>query len=232
MSSQGVASLGRVRLPAVVLAVLALLAAGCSSDRKAEPTTTQASPATLSPPSPPPPPPKRSKVHVIVFDGDTGAPVHNAVVHVGRFGGKTNDQGVAKIKIARHTRLEVNVAKGGYDAYSQRLQFRNRPKVGVRVYQANLQWTRYGATPGRTQSHPLLKMRPPFRVVWSAPIGLMEFPAVVDADVAFVANYHAQVRALSMRNGKVAWKRTFGGIMAASAGVTAPARRSSRRRSC
>ena len=30
----------------------------------------------------------------------------------------------------------------------------------------------------------------------------MEFPAVVDADVAFVANYHASVRAYSMRNGK------------------------------
>jgi hypothetical protein len=49
--------------------------------------------------------PKRSKVHVIVFDGDTGAPVRNADVHVGRFGGHTNYHGVAKIRIARHTRL-------------------------------------------------------------------------------------------------------------------------------
>ena len=163
MPSEGVASLGRVRLPAVVLAVLALLAAGCSSSKQAGPTTTEASPATLSPPKPPPPKPKRSKVHVIVYDGDTGAPVRNAAVHVGRFGGHTDYHGVAKIKIARHTRLEVAVAKSGYDAYSQRLQFRNRPKVGVRVYQSKLQWTRYGATPGRTQSQPLLKMRPLWR---------------------------------------------------------------------
>ena len=65
-------------------------------------------------------------------------------------GGKTNYHGVAKIKIARHTRLQVKVAKRGYDGFRQRLQFRNRPKVGVRVYRADLQWPRYGASPGRT----------------------------------------------------------------------------------
>src|SRR5262245_51703943 len=85
-----VSSLKRVRLLAPLFVVLALLATACSSDREAKPTTTQAAPAALTPPKPPPPKPKRSKVHVIVFDGDTGAPVRNAVVHVGRFGGHTN----------------------------------------------------------------------------------------------------------------------------------------------
>src|SRR4051794_29362201 len=106
MSSVGVTSLGRVRLLAVI--VLALLVAGCSSNKQAAPTTPEPSAATLQPPpkpKPKPPPPKRSKVHVIVFDGDTGAPVRNAAVHVGRFGGRTNYHGVAKIRIARHTRL-------------------------------------------------------------------------------------------------------------------------------
>ncbi|MET0259504.1 MAG: hypothetical protein ABW227_00285, partial [Gaiellaceae bacterium] len=197
-----------MRLLALLLVVLALLATACSSDREVQPTTTQAAPAALTPPKPPPPAPKRSKVHVIVFDGDTGAPVRNADVHVGRFGGHTNYHGVAKIRIARHTRLQVKVAKRGYDGFAQRLQFRNKPKVGVRVYQASLQWPRYGATPGRTQSHPLIHIRPPFRVVWSRAVGgLMEFPAVVDGDVAFVANYHASVRAYSMRNGKPVWRR-------------------------
>src|SRR5262245_14748260 len=138
MPSLGVSILGRVRLLALSLVALALIAAGCSSDREAKPTTTHSAPAALKPPKPPPPPPKRSKVHVIVFDGDTGAPVRNAVVHVGRFGGHTNYHGVAKIKIARHTRLQVKVAKRGYEGFKQRLQFRNRPKVGVRVYQADL----------------------------------------------------------------------------------------------
>ncbi|HSC49839.1 MAG TPA: PQQ-binding-like beta-propeller repeat protein, partial [Gaiellaceae bacterium] len=209
-----------MRLLALSFLALALLAAGCSSDRKAQPTTTHAAPAALTPPPKPAPPPKRSKVHVIVFDGDTGAPVRNAAVHVGRFGGKTNYHGVAKIRIARHTRLQVKVAKRGYDGFRQRLQFRNRPKVGVRVYRADLQWTRYGASPGRTQTHPLIHIRPPFRVVWSRAVGgLMEFPAVVDSDVAFVANYHASVRAYSMRNGKPVWRRDLGGIMAASPAV-------------
>ena len=76
---------------------------------------------------------------------------------------------MAKIRIARHSRLQVKVAKRGYDGFEQRLQFRNRPKVGVRVYQAKLQWPLYGANPGRTQSHPLIRVRPPFRVVWSRP---------------------------------------------------------------
>ena len=48
--------------------------------------------------------------------------------------------GVARIRIGRHARLPVSVAKAGYDPYQQRLQFRGKPKVGVRVYQAKLQW--------------------------------------------------------------------------------------------
>jgi type IV pilus biogenesis protein CpaD/CtpE len=56
-----------VRLP-VVLVALALLAAGCSAEQQSAPATTHAVPAELNPP--PAPPQKRSKVHVIVFDGD------------------------------------------------------------------------------------------------------------------------------------------------------------------
>lgn len=217
MATVGVSSLRRVRVLAVLFAFVPL-AAGCSSEQQSAPTTTHAVPADLNPP--PAPPKKRSKVHVIVFDGDTGKPVAKARVQVGRFAGRTDSAGVAKIRIARHSRLQVKVAKRGYDGFKQRLQFRNRPKVGVRVYQAKLQWPLYGANPGRTQSHDEIRVRPPFRVVWSTAVGgLMEFPAVVDADVAFVANYHASVRAYSMRNGKRAWRRDFGGIMASSPAV-------------
>ena len=108
MATVGVSSLGRVRLLAAFIA-LALFAVGCASDKQAEPTTTHALPAKLNPP--PAPPPKRSKVHVIVFDGDTGAPVSKARVQVGRFAGRTDSAGVAKIRIARHSRLQVKVAK-------------------------------------------------------------------------------------------------------------------------
>ena len=47
--------------------------------------------------------------------------------------------------------LRVKVAKRGYAAAEQRFQFRNHP-VGVRIYQPKLQWTMYGANPGRTQA--------------------------------------------------------------------------------
>ena len=149
-----------MRLLALLLVVLTLVAAGCSSEKTAQPATTHSAPAALKPPKPPPPAPKRSKVHVIVFDGDTGAPVAKARVQVGRFAGRTDSAGVAKIRIARHSRLQVKVAKRGYDGFKQRLQFRNRPKVGVRVYQAKLQWPLYGANPGRTQSHDEIRVRP------------------------------------------------------------------------
>ena len=94
MPTTGVTSLGRVRSLAVLFA-LALLAAACSSEKQAAPTTTHAVPATLK--APPPPPPKRTKVHVIVYDGDTGEPVPKARVQVGRFAGRTDRPSPSRI---------------------------------------------------------------------------------------------------------------------------------------
>ena len=89
----------------------------------------------------------------------------------------------------------------------------------MRVYQTKLQWLLYGATAARTQTHPFIHVRPPFRVVWSQAVGgLMEFPAAVDDDVAFVSNYHGSVRAYSMRDGAKIWRRDTAGKMAASPG--------------
>ena len=51
-------------------------------------------------------------------------------------------------------------------------------------------------------------IRPPFRVVWSRGVGsLIEFPAVVSEGVAFIANQRGHVWAVSMRDGKVVWRR-------------------------
>ena len=105
-----------------------------------------------------------------------------------------------------------------------------------------------------------IRLRPPFRIVWTRGLGtLIEFPAVVADGVAYIGNARATVRAISMRFGKVLWRRdTPGGKMASSpavvgddlvfhtmdgwvlvldratgrsAGATTSARRSSRRRS-
>ena len=194
-----------------------MLLAGCSSGDRHVSQPSPSTPATLQAPAAPP---HLAFVHVIVLDGDRSTPVRGAVVHVGHYRGRTGHDGVAKIEIGRHARLPVTVSKNGYDPFEQRLQFRGKPKVGVRVYQSKLQWLRYGATPGRTQAHPDIRVRPPFRVVWSRAVGgLMEFPAGVSDDVAFVSNYHGSVRALSMRNGAQVWRRDTSGKMAASPAI-------------
>ncbi len=138
--------MGRV---AVIALAFVLVLAGCGGDGKQAQQQSSSAPAALRQPALPPTP-HLSFVHVIVLDGDLSTPVRGALVQVGSHSGRTGRDGVARIKIARHARLPVTVAKGGYDPFEQRLQFRGKPKVGVRVYQSKLQWLLYGATPART----------------------------------------------------------------------------------
>ena len=76
-------------------------------------------------------------------------------------------------------------------------------------------------TPRARRTQPGLDVRPPFRVVWSRGLGtLIEFPAVVQDGVAYIANARGTVRALDMRNGNVIWRHdTPHGKMAASPAV-------------
>src|SRR5436305_4551693 len=150
-------------------------------------------------------PPKRTGawVHVTVVDGDRGRRVRGAFVRIGRRARVSDRRGVAKILLARRAALVVNVRRRGYAPAEQRLQFRNHPQRTIRVYQPALQWTMYGANPNRTQAQPNIRLKPPFRVVWSRGMaGLLEFPAVVSNGVAFAANSWGSILAVSMRNGK------------------------------
>ena len=125
MATEGVSSLrsvGRIALIAVALCLLA----GCGDDQHAQPEPARTPPAALRPPTTPPKP-HLSYVHVIVLDGDTSAPVRAALVRVGTHAARTQRDGVARIRIGRHARLPVSVAKAGYDPYQQRLQFRGKP---------------------------------------------------------------------------------------------------------
>ena len=195
---------------------LLVVVAACGTGKKADPPTTSVAPAALRPPKVP----KPSYVRVFVFDGDLGTPVRGALVRVLGRPGLTNRIGRARILLPHRGRLLVTVSKPGYDSYSQRLNFVNRPLHGVRVYQQKLQWTMYGATPQRTQAHPYIRVRPPFKTIWSRATGaLLEFPAVVDDGVAFVTNYKGSVRAYLMKNGATVWRRDIGGMMAASPAV-------------
>jgi outer membrane protein assembly factor BamB len=79
----------------------------------------------------------------------------------------------------------------------------------------------YGVSPLRSNAQAAIKLRPPFRVVWSRALGgLVEFPAVVADGIAYVANARGTVRALDMRTGKVVWRHdTPRGKMASSPAV-------------
>ena len=104
--------------------------------------------------------------------------------------------------------MPVHITAKGYLAKLARPPFKQRRRVVVRVYRRSLQWTMYGATPERTQAQRHIAIRPPFRVAWTRGLGaLIEFPAVVSEGVAYIANYRGTVRAISMRNGKVGWRR-------------------------
>jgi outer membrane protein assembly factor BamB len=165
--------------------------------------------------------PKRFAVTVTVVDGDSGRRVRGALVRAGRLADRANRKGNAVFQLRRRAPLVVTVRARGYEERALRLPFQRRRRMVVRVYQPGLQWPMYGATAARTQSHPAIGIRPPFRVAWSRGLGsLLEFPAVVSDGVAYVGNYRGTVYALSMRNGAVLWRHSVrGGKMAASPAV-------------
>ncbi|MDX6475208.1 MAG: hypothetical protein QOH95_719, partial [Gaiellaceae bacterium] len=169
---------------------------------------------------PVPDPPVRA-VQVTVVDGDTNARVHGARVTIGRRTARSDRHGVASVRLRRHAALVTVATKPGYEQRALRLPFRTHPKSTIRIYRRSLQWTMYGADARRTQTQPDLRVRPPFRVVWSRGLGsLIEFPAVVKDGVAYIANARGTVSALDMRNGHVVWQHhTPRGKMAASPAV-------------
>ncbi len=208
----------------LVSLVFAGLLSGCGYS-SSEGTTTD----TAHPPEQPrpartlvrPKPPERRRVVVTVVDGDTGVRVRGALVHVGRLADRANAKGNAELMLRRFAPLVVSVRARGYAGRDLRMPFQHRRRVVVRAYRERLQWPMYGATPARTQAHLAIRLRPPFRVVWSRGLGsLIEFPAVVSDGVAYLGNSRGTVWALSMRNGAVVWRHdTRHGKMAASPAV-------------
>ena len=203
-------------------------ACGGNSEEAAPPPATTAAftapadrPARKALPSPPRQRPRITRVVVTVVDGDTHRRVRGARVVIGVRGDYANKRGRAYLPIKRRTALPVRVSKPGYSERTVRMPFRERRRVTVRLYRDTLQWTMYGANERRTQAPPDIKVRPPFRVVWSRGLGsLVEFPAVVADGVAYVANYKGHVYALKMSNGAVIWRhRPSRGKMASSPAI-------------
>jgi outer membrane protein assembly factor BamB len=160
-------------------------------------------------------------VLVTVVDGDTHRRVAHARVRVGNRTAVSNRYGIAKIPLRRRSPLVTVASKKGYATRAVRLAFHTHPKSTIRIYQRRLQWSMYGAGPRRSNAQPAIKLRPPFKLVWSRALGgLLEFPAVVADGIAYVANARGTIRALDMRTGDVVWRHdTPHGKMASSPAV-------------
>lgn len=198
----------------VPLLLGALVVAGCSSRPDVTRVVRHERPAPVHQRS-------LAAVQVTVVDGDTNRRVPGARVRIGPRAAHTDRHGVARIPLRKRSALVTAASKPGYETRAVRLAFRARPKSTIRIYRRALQWTMYGADARRTQAQPAIRVRPPFRVVWSRGLGtLIEFPAVVKDGVAYIANARGTVRALDMRNGQVIWRHdTPHGKMAASPAV-------------
>jgi len=205
----------------LVLAALVALLAGCGgSGHGAAPTTTPATTTTTTKARPKPvkkAAPFMYNLIVTILDGDRRVRVPGAIVHLWGKHGRTDRHGQTVINAPR-TRLEVSVSAPGYTAVHVPVNFRYRWRQTLRIYRPDLQWPVYGATEARTQAQPHLRLRPPFRLIWSRGLGhLIEFPAVVWNGFAYIGNQTSTVQALSMRSGKLAWAHdTPGGPRMAS----------------
>jgi outer membrane protein assembly factor BamB len=191
----------------LVVAALVAVLAGCGgSSHVAPPPATTTRPKPHSKPKPKPAyDHKLTKLVVTILDGDKRVRVRGARVSLWGKSGRTNRHGVTTI-LAPRGKHEVSVSRRGYAPVTTPVDFRHSRWQTVDLYQPGLQWPLYGATEARTQAPEEIRLRPPFRLVWSRGLGrLIEFPAVVDAGVAYIGNAGATVHAISMRSGHFLW---------------------------
>jgi len=204
-----------LRLSLLLLA--AGLAAACGSTRHAAPRTQPA--ATLPGLRPGlPPGAVKSPVHAVaaapggvvavtVLDGDRRVRVPGATVRIQQRRARANRTGVARIRVPHRRLLPVTIVAHGFARRTVLVDFSVKPDATLRIYRPDLQWPVYGVTAARSQAQTHIRLRPPFRTVWSLPMGgLIEFPAVVDDGVAYIGNARASVRAISMRFGRPIWR--------------------------
>jgi outer membrane protein assembly factor BamB len=144
---------------------------------------------------------------ITVLDGDRRVRVRGARVDVSGRSAKTGHDGAVSIEIPHLRPLTVSISAPGFAPRSVYERFDGTRHATIRIYRPDLQWPIYGVTDRRTEAQAHIRLRPPFRTVWSLSIGgLIEFPAVVEDGVAFIGNATSSVRAISMRFGRVLWR--------------------------
>jgi outer membrane protein assembly factor BamB len=178
------------------------------------PTTSQ------RPPRPTPPPATSPPALVRVLDGDKGRAVKGATVRIGDASALSDGRGVARLEVESAGRARARISAPGYIPRVLRVSLDSDRPETVGLWRRDLQWPLYGATPARTQAHPAIKLRPPFRAVWQRDMGsLLEFPAVVWEGVAYISNFRGKLTAISMRDGRVVWRKRIGTAVASSPAI-------------
>jgi outer membrane protein assembly factor BamB len=169
--------------------------------------------------------PQPIRLLVTVIDGDRRVRVGGARVRLAGTTGVADRAGLATIVVRKRQTVPVTVTAKGYSTKRVTLDFAHSREQTVRIYRPDLQWPMYGVDATRTQAQLHIRLRPPFKTVWSLPLGgLIEFPAVVEDGVAYIGNAHASVRAISMRFGTQIWRHdtTPAAHMASSPAVAGP----------
>lgn len=158
---------------------------------------------------------------VTVVDGDRSTRVPGAVVKLWNRVARADRHGVIALRVPGRRDLNVTVGARGFSTRTVLAPFVDSRRFTVRIFRPELQWPIYGATPTRSQSQIHIRLRPPFKTVWSVALGgLIEFPAVVDGGVAYIGNARGRIYAVSMRFGTIIWRHdTPNGKMASSPAV-------------
>jgi outer membrane protein assembly factor BamB len=198
----------------LVAALVALLAGCAKSGHQAAPPKPKQKPKPRHERHPKGP---HGMLRVTILDGDRRVRVRGARVRLDGKSERTNRHGNTDFKAPRR-RFDVSVSARGYSSATFRVNFRHRKWQTLRIYQPELQWPVYGATKARTQAPTDIRLRPPFRLIWSRGLGhLIEFPAVVWDGFAYIGSQYGTVQAVSMRSGKIVWRHdTPGGPRMAS----------------
>lgn len=215
-----------MRLAIVVAAALAAIASACSGGGDSAQTTAPPVATGSTGEAPPettgtqPEPERPREALITVVDGDLRTRVAGAQVRVGPAEAAAAENGLARVPLERKAPLRVEITAPGYIPKRVRLNFSEKRRYTVRIYQERLQWPIYGATEARTQAQTEIELRPPFREVWSQGFGsLIEFPAVVWEGIGYVNTLEGLLQAFSMRNGRVLWKQQVGTKNASSPAV-------------
>jgi outer membrane protein assembly factor BamB len=200
----------------IVLAAAAV--AGCMGDESVQQPTVPRKP----PPQATTATPAGTVGLVRVRDGDTRRSVRAASVRFGDTTARADNRGVAHVEVEAPGNVLARFTAPGYIPRRVTVPIRDGDPHTVQLWRRNFQWPLYGATQARTQAHPAIKLRPPFRVVWRRTMrSLVEFPASVWQGVAYITTGGGKLIALSMRNGRILWRTRIGTRAASTPAVDA-----------